>query len=203
MSSGGARDNGFEEFRKDIDAAEKKVAGEIEPGGRALVVAVLVFVVIVSFVLPHTGGAKGWDALVGGPAAADAAVTLPSRLFAWFAVVFSIGFSMLALLTRRWTIALIALVGSGMTSVFGMLAVWSRQTAVTGAPGPGAGLVIGWIAVVFLTFHWARVVWSRTAVHLAAEEERRRAAAQRQSRSLLDNLDGEDNERPAEGQPGA
>jgi hypothetical protein len=51
--------------------------------------------------------------------------------------------------------------------------------------------VIAWIAVILLTFHWARVVWSRTAVHLAAEEERRRAAAERQSRNLLDSLDDE------------
>ena len=30
----------------------------------------------------------------------------------------------------------------------------------------------GWIAVIVLTFHWARVVWSRTAVQLAADELR-------------------------------
>jgi hypothetical protein len=40
-----------------------------------------------------------------------------------------------------------------------------------------------------LTFHWARVVWSRTIVQLAAEEQRRRAAAYRQSRTLLESLD--------------
>jgi hypothetical protein len=40
-----------------------------------------------------------------------------------------------------------------------------------------------------LTFHWARVVWSRTIVQLAAEEQRRRAAAHRQSRTLLETLD--------------
>src|SRR5689334_402010 len=56
-------------------------------------------------------------------------------------------------------------------------------------PGPGIGLIIGWIAVILLTFHWARVVWSRTAVHLAAEEARRRAAAEEQSKKLLETLD--------------
>src|SRR4029450_4401712 len=96
---------------------------------------------------------------------------LPSRVVLWLALVFGVGFSMLALLTRRWALAWVALVGSGLASVFGMLSVWSRQTAAAGAPGPGVGLVIAWIAVILLTFHWARVVWSRTAVHLAAEEE--------------------------------
>ena len=43
--------------------------------------------------------------------------------------------------------------------------------------------------MIVLTFHWARVVWSRTAVQLAAEEERRRDAAERQQKGLLDSLD--------------
>ena len=182
-------DDDFEAFKEDIDAAEQRVAREIEPGARALVVAVLVFIVLLSFVLPHAGHARGFDALIGGPVAAQAAIALPSRVFTWLALVFSVGFSMLALLTRRWTLAWIALAGSAVASVEGMFAVWSRQTAGAGHPGPGIGLVVAWIAVILLTFHWARVVWSRTAVHLAAEEERRRAAAERQSKSLLESLD--------------
>src|SRR5262249_20905589 len=143
-------------------------------------------------ILPHSGHARGFDALVGGHAAAEAAISLPSRVFSWLALVFGVGFSMLALLTRRWALAWIALAGSAVASVEGMFAVWSRQTATAGHPGPGIGLIIAWIAVILLTFHWARVVWSRTAVQLAAEDERRRAAAERQSKNLLDTLDDED-----------
>ena len=50
--------------------------------------------------------------------------------------------------------------------------------------------------VIALTFHWARVVWSRTAVQLAAEAHRRHAAAQRQSTSLLEDLDRPGDESP-------
>jgi hypothetical protein len=46
--------------------------------------------------------------------------------------------------------------------------------------------------MILLTFHWARVVWARTIVQLAAEEQRRRAAAHRQSRTLLESLDDAD-----------
>jgi hypothetical protein len=187
-----ANNNDIEAFKKDIDAVERHVASEIEPGARALVVAVLVFVLLGSFALPHTGGAKGWDALVGGPAAGEVAVALPSRVFTWLALVFSVGFSVLALLTRRWVLAWIALAGSAVASGVGLLAVWSRQTTTEGHPGPGVGLIIAWIAVILLTFHWARVVWQRTAVQLAAEEERRRHAAERQSKGFLDSLDDGD-----------
>jgi hypothetical protein len=177
----------FDQFKGDIEDAERRVAGEIDPGSRALVVAILVFVILVSFVLPHTGGAKGLDVLAGDDAAIRAAIALPSRVFVWLVLVFSVGFSILALLTRRWAVAWIALAGSAVACPLGMLAVWSRQTVAASHPGPGIGLIVAWIAVILLTFHWARVVWSRTAVQLAAEEERRRHVAERQSKGLLDD----------------
>lgn len=176
----------FDSYKGDIEDVERRVAGEFDPGARALVVAVLVFIVLLSFVLPHAGGAKGFDVLVGTDAAASAGISLPSQVFAVLAIVFSVGFSILALLTRRWVIAWVALAGSAVASVIGMLAVWSRQTAAAPHPGPGIGLVIGWLAVIVLTFHWARVVWTRTPVQLAAEEERRRRAAENQGKGLLD-----------------
>jgi signal transduction histidine kinase len=185
----------FDEFRDDIEAAERRIAGEIEPGARALVVAILVFVLIGSFILPHTGHVRGWDVLFATRGSGAAAIALPSRVFGWLALVFGVGFSMLALLTRRWALAWVALAGSAVASVAGLLAVWSRQTVASGHPGPGIGLIVAWITVVLLTFHWARVVWSRTIVQLAAEDQRRRVAAHRQARTLLETLDDPDPDR--------
>lgn len=186
MSGNGAE---FDAFRDDIEAAERRIAGEIDPGARALVVAILVFVLIGSFVLPHAGDVRGWDVLFSTHGAGKAAIALPSRVFSWLTLVFGIGFSMLALLTRRWALAWVALAGSAVASVAGLLAIWSRQTVASGHPGPGIGLIVAWIAIMVLTFHWARVVWSRTIVQLAAEEQRRQAAARRQARTLLESLD--------------
>ncbi|WP_228045310.1 hypothetical protein [Rhodococcus pyridinivorans] len=45
--------------RQELAAAEKRVAGQIDPGMRAVVVAAVVVVVAVSFSLPHNGGANG------------------------------------------------------------------------------------------------------------------------------------------------
>jgi hypothetical protein len=186
--SGAPGPEDFDAYRAEIEAAERRVAREIDPGARALVVAILVFVLVGSFILPHTGQVRGWDVLFSTHGAAAAAVALPSRVFAWLALVFGVGFSMLALMTRRWALAWIALAGSALASGTGLLAVWSRQTVAAGHPGPGIGLFVAWITVVLLTFHWARVVWSRTIVQLAAEEQRRRVVAQHQSRTLLDSL---------------
>lgn len=188
--SGSSDGRDFDAFRADIEAAERRVAREIDPGPRALVVAILVFVLLVSFVLPHTGDAKGIDVLLGNDTALGVGIALPSRVFCWLALVFGVGFSMLALLTRRWALAWVALAGSWLASATGLLAVWSRQTAPLGHPGPSYGLVIGWLAAILLAFHWARVVWTRTAVQLAAEQDRRRAAAQQQSKGLLESFGG-------------
>lgn len=182
-------DGAFDAYRDDIEAAERRIAREIEPGARALVVAILVFVLIGSFVMPHTGHVRGWDVLFSTHGAANAAIALPQRVFSWLALVFGVGFSMLALLTRRWALAWIALAGSAVASAAGLLAIWSRQTVASGHPGPGVGLFVAWLAIILLTFHWARVVWSRTIVQLAAEEQRRKSAAQRQARTLLETLD--------------
>jgi hypothetical protein len=189
VTAGEENNSGFEEFKGDIEAAERRVAGEIDPGARALVIAIAVFVLLLSFVLPHTGDAKGWDVLVGDDAAIRNGIALPSRVFCWLALVFAVGFSMLALLTRRWALAWIALAGSTVASFMGLLAVWSRQTAPAHHPGPGIGLIIAWLTVIVLAVTWARAVWARTALQLAAEEERRRQAAEQHKKGLLDSLD--------------
>jgi hypothetical protein len=179
-------------LRAEIEAAERRIAREIDPGTRGFVVAILVFVLLGSFILPHTGEVRGWDVLFGTHGAGAAALALPSRVFTWLALVFGVGFSMLALMTRRWALAWVALAGTSIASVAGLLAIWTRQTVAAGHPGPGVGLIVEWITIILLTFHWARVVWSRTIVQLAAEEQRRRVVAQQQSRTLLESLHNSD-----------
>lgn len=193
-------DPDFEAYKAELEAAERRVAGEIDPGLRGVVVAVLVFVLVVSFILPHTGAARGVDVLIGDDRAISVGIALPSRIFTWLALVFGVGFSMLALLTRRWTLAWIAAAGCAVAIPIGMLAIWSRQTTTHGEPGPGVGLIIAWITVILLTFHWVRLVWTRTAVQLAAEAQRREEAAKRQNRSLLEDLGPTEDPKPPAGE---
>ncbi len=186
----------FEHFKSDLEAAERRVAREIDPGTRALTIAIFVFVLLVTLVLPHTGGARGLDVLIGSDVAISNGVTLPSRVFTWIALVFGVGFSMLALVTRRWALAWIALAGSTVASFLGMLAVWSRQTAFEPYPGPGVGLILAWLAVIMLAYNWAWVVLTRTALQLATEEHRRRWVAERQHKGVLDRFGGDEETGP-------
>ena len=120
--------------------------------------------------------------------AAAERVTITSRVFVVLQLVFGIGFSALALLTRRWVFAWIALCGSAVSCFAGLLAWWSRNTpGVSGEEPPsgvGIGLIIGWVAMFVITFHWSRVVWARTNYQLALEAQRRDEAAAEEERAL-------------------
>lgn len=175
----------FESYHEDLAAVERKIAGEIDPGYRAMVVAGAVFALLLTLVLPHAGHTRGLDILFSDDTAAADHIGLPSRVFQWFVLIFGIGFSSLALLTRRWTFAWIAVAGTAVGSVFGILSIWHRQTPGIGnyrGAGPSFGLILGAIAMIVLTFHWLKVVWSRTAVQLEAEEQRRNAVAAEEER---------------------
>lgn len=181
QSTAGSDREALRAYEKDLRKAERKVAGEIDPGARAMVVAIGVIVAMVSLILPHAGDATGLDVLSMSGRAHAQRIALPSQIFVWLLVVFGIGFSMLALLTRRWVLSWIALSGCAVTSVAGMLAIWTRNTVGVGGVAPpsgaGAGLILGWLVAIVLTFHWARVVWARSTYQLALEQERREQAA--------------------------
>nr|WP_186349787.1 hypothetical protein [Gordonia spumicola] len=178
----------FGEYEDDLRKAEQKVAGEIDPGARAVVVAVCVLVALLSVILPHAGEANGLDVLTMSATAHAESIALPSRVFVYLLVIFGIGFSVIALLTRRWVIAWIALCGCAVASVAGMLAIWTRNTVGVASwsepSGASIGLILGWFAAIVLTFHWSRTVWARSNYHLALEAERRAKAAEAEAAGL-------------------
>ena len=183
----------LEPFRKDFERAEKKVAGEIEPGIQGVVLAVLIFALLGSFALPHVGEAKGWEVISGSASAQHEAIAFTSEIFLWIALVFGGLLGILTLVTRRWALAWIVSAGTTIGIVFGVLAIWSRQTtsqklagpgssqeALDGAAhmaGPGIGLIVMLILLILLTYTWLRVVWSKSALQFAAEQARRQHAS--------------------------
>lgn len=164
----------------DAAVAERSLAGSIDPGPRALVIAVAVLVLAGSFALPLSPGANGWQVLASAPAAVADTITLPSRVFVIMAASFGIVLSILSLVTRIWPVALVTAAGCTVSIVFGLLAIWSRQTIdpASGNPGIGIGLPLAWLAVMVLAFNWATIASRRSAAMYEAEHARRIAAAE-------------------------
>ena len=63
--------------------------------------------------------------------------------------------------TRLWALGWACALGCGFSSVNGLWAIWSRQTAPVGTPGPGVGLILTLLAMILLSFLWVRLAWTR------------------------------------------
>ncbi|MDQ3406262.1 MAG: hypothetical protein M3548_23185 [Actinomycetota bacterium] len=149
-------------LRQEIEAVERTTKRTVDIGGRAVVIAIAVFVLIVGHLLPWMGTAAGWQVLLADGDAAGKAGMVP-RLFAATSMLFGIGASVLALMTRRWVLAWICALGGWFAAVDGLLAIWTRQSSAgLTSPGPGVGLVISEVAMVVLAGLWFRTAWSRS-----------------------------------------
>ncbi|WP_199433609.1 Rv2732c family membrane protein [Qaidamihabitans albus] len=153
----GDRSN-IDELAADVDAAVTKAVKTVELGRRGFVLAVVVFVLVVSLLLPWVDGHVGWQVLAGQ---ADDAIP---QLFAATSTGFGVLASVLALATRRWWLTWVCAVGGWFAFVDGLLAIWSQQSSsATGAAGsgPGLGMVIAVAGMAVLAVQWMRVAWSR------------------------------------------
>ncbi len=141
----------------ELAEAERSVVRRVDPGSTALPVAIGVLLVLVSLMLPWTGGVAGWEILAG-----VANLGLLPRLFTCTAVLFGVLGSAVALAGRYWAAAWTCAVGCGFSVVNGVWAIWSRQVNVPhGGSGPGIGLVLAVFAMVVLTACWVRVTARR------------------------------------------
>ena len=82
------------------------------------------------------------------------------RLFTFTSLGFGLVVGSLALATRWWGLAWLAAAGSAVTVITGVWAIWSRQTGVlTGGTGPGIGLILAVLTMIFLVACWARIAF--------------------------------------------
>jgi hypothetical protein len=149
-------------LRAQVDQVETGLMRRIDPGGLALVISVCVLVLAICALLPWVNGVSGWQVLADQGNGQNKVDILP-RVFALGVFVFGFLCSALALGFRRWSIAWLATLGSGLFTVLGLVSIWSQQTTTShlAGPGPGAGLIISVLAMLVVAISWVRVVWSR------------------------------------------
>jgi hypothetical protein len=142
-------------LREEIDEVGRRASRTVELGGRAVVIAVAVFVLLVGLILPWMNGSSGLEVLIGTE---TGKASMVPRLFAATAVLFGVVASALTLTTRRWVFAWVGAAGGWFASVDGLLAIWSRQSSGT---APGIGLIIAEVAMVAIAIQWFRTAASR------------------------------------------
>ena len=148
-------------LQEQIDDVGRGLLRRIDPGTRAMAVAVAVFVLVITALLPWIGGVPGWQVLVGQ--ADNVRIDVLPRVFSFGVYVFGVLGSAIALGTRRWWVAWLCTLGSGVFTVLGVVSIWSQQSSPSHqpGPGPGPGLILALLTMLVLVITWARIVWSR------------------------------------------
>jgi len=144
-----------------VPKAPRRTFRQIDPGARAMVIAVCVMLMIVSALLPWVQSASGWQVLFG-LAPKSTPIGLVPVLFAFCAMLFGVLVSGAALVTRLWALSFAAAAGCGFSLLTSLLAVWSQQSTSSHepGPGPGIGIILGMLTLIVLTFQWVKLTLS-------------------------------------------
>lgn len=156
-------DRGIDALRQEIDEVERHALHGIDPGLKAVAIAIGVMGVLVTMPLPWVRDIEGWRVLIGQMPGVDS-VSVVMRLFSGLAILVCVLGSAVTLLVGRWSLALVCALGGSLATVLGVLSIWSTQTGPgrLPGPGPGVGLVVAVIAVLVITVLWLRTAFSRS-----------------------------------------
>ena len=174
------------EIMRATDASESQLRDRDRMLGRTLVIgraylasAVLIVLLAAALALPHSDGVRGLDVLFLTDAARDQQTSLPSQVFVFLYCIGTILFGGVMILSQKWWAAGIAWSATCVAAVYGVLAVWLRQSGrgpnadFQDFGGPGIGLYVSLILVFALVAVLGAVLWSRTPEQRLLEESAR------------------------------
>ncbi|GAA3434676.1 hypothetical protein [Kutzneria kofuensis] len=146
------------DLQVEVPKAPRRAFRQIDPGARALVVAVCVMLMLVAALLPWVEGASGWQILFG-LAPKGTVIGLVPILFVVCSTLFGVLISGAALVTRLWALAFASAAGCGFSLIIALLAVWSQQSTSSHepGPGPGIGIILALLTLIVLTFQWVKL----------------------------------------------
>ena len=150
------------DLQVEVPKPPRRAFRQIDPGVRALVVAVCVMLMLVAALLPWVDGASGWQVLFG-LAPAGTVIGLVPKIFAVCSMLFGVLVSGAALVTRLWGLAFAGAAGCGFSTLTALLAVWSQQSTSSHepGPGPGIGIILGLLTLAVLTYQWLKLTFTR------------------------------------------
>lgn len=151
--------------------------------GRAYLAATVLIVLLAgALALPHSDGVRGLDVLFFTDAAGDQQTSLPSHVFVLLYSVGTILFGAVMILTQKWWAAAVAWSATCVAAVYGVLAIWLRQSGrgpdpdFVGFGGPGIGLYVSEILVLLLVGVLAVVLWGKSSEQRDLEDTARQGA---------------------------
>lgn len=163
----------------DLRRKDRVLGSTLVIGKAYLVSAVLIVLLAAALALPHSDGVRGLDVLFVTDVAREQQTSLPSHLFVILYSVGTILFGAVMILSQKWWAAGIAWGASCVAAVYGVLAIWLRQSGRGPNPdfqdfgAPGIGLYLSEILVLALAGVLAGVLVARTPEQQEFEESAR------------------------------
>lgn len=167
--------------------AESEMRRQDRMLGRTLVIGraylastVLIVLLACVLLLPHSAGVRGFDVLFFTDVAREQQTSLPSHVFVLLYSVGTIFFGAVMIITQKWWAAGIAWSATCVAAVYGVLAIWLRQSGRGADPdfqgfgGPGIGIYLSEILLFLLIGTLAGVLWARTPEQRELEETARK-----------------------------
>lgn len=158
---------------------DRRLGRTLVIGRPYLISAVLVFLLAGALALPHSDGVRGFDVLFLTDVAQEQQTSLPSHIFVLLYSVGTIVFGALMIMTQKWWAAGIAWGASCIAVVYGVLAIWLRQSGRGANPdfedfgAPGIGMYVSQLLVFGLALSLAGVVFARTSEQKDLQEAAR------------------------------
>lgn len=158
-------------------ARDKKLGTQLHIGRSYLVASALIVLLATTLIMPHSQGVLGIDVLLNTEVAQQQQTSLPSFIFVLFYTVGTVGFGSIMLLTQKWWAAGVAWGTTCIAAVYGMLAIWLRQSGRGANPDavdfgpPSFGIYTAWLCVLALAVVLAVVLWTKTPQQRALEDE--------------------------------
>lgn len=158
---------------------DRRLGRTLVIGRPYLISAVLVFLLAGALALPHSDGVRGFDVLFFTDVAQEQQTSLPSHIFVLLYSVGTIVFGALMIMTQKWWAAGIAWGASCIAVVYGVLAIWLRQSGRGANPdfedfgAPGIGMYVSQLLVFGLALSLAGVVFARTSEQKDLQEAAR------------------------------
>ena len=162
---------------KDAEAlakAERTASAKLADGAFRWILLACAAVFLVALFLPFAGGVSGWQFLAVSDASRAVEGKLTEYLFVWFGFIGLAVITTIAMLTRRYRVAVPGWMLTGIAMVFSILAIWLRRSSTTWEQGlhHGPGIYVAMFAVIIAVFAYLPAIFRRAEEQTAIAEQR-------------------------------
>ncbi|UIZ91413.1 hypothetical protein JZY91_06485 [Corynebacterium sp. CNCTC7651] len=157
-----------------LAADERRAANQLANGAFRWILLACAATFVIALFLPFAAEVSGWQFLAVSDASRAVEGKLTEYLFVWFGFIGLAVITTIAMLTRRYRLAVPGWMLTGIAMVFALLAIWLRRSSTTWEQGlhHGPGIYLAMFPVVVAVFAYLPAIFRRAEEQTAIAEQR-------------------------------